>query len=178
MSYVNASVWAIEDSIRSLKIMIEEGKEKIANLITEAEDLVREGEETLAVTQEAIKSVDEALSGLRGEYDNLSKQISDLRWEATMAYQKNNKSSELSATSLADYYAKKRDEIDMKIQNLNEERNKLFDIKYQEELMLSQNKSTLANLQNEKVEFDRRCEQELCPLINRMEHQASAIRNK
>ena len=86
MSYVNADVQTLEDTIRSGVITIEQGQADFANRISEAEEMIEEDERKLNDTEESIKAIESEVETLKAESDSLSRQISDLRDEEMSAY--------------------------------------------------------------------------------------------
>ena len=177
MSYVNVDVQTLEDTIRSGVITIEQGQADFANRISEAEEMIEEDERKLNDTEESIKAIESEVETLKAESDSLSRQISDLRDEEMSAYRNGDESQETSARTQADYYEKQREELGAKIRDLNQEKDNLFGIKYDEEQMLATDQATLESLQADKEEFDKRCE-EIRQQNARMEKERTAVLEK
>ena len=175
MAYINAAVEPIENAIRAGTMTIEQGQAEFANRISEAEAAVKEDEDSIKITEEGIKAMESALETLRAESERLSTEISNLRWEETSAHRDGDKSSEISAQSLADYYEKQRDEINAQISDLNKEKDNLHGIKYDEEQKLANDRSILDGLHADKQEFDRHCETGIRPANERMGKQESML---
>ena len=159
MAYINADVQTLENTIRSGAMTIDQGQTRFAECISRTENAISEDEKLIEKTNNTINVMEHAIDSLKEKSSELSKQIGDLRAEEVSAFRNGEKSIELSAQSMADYLEKERDAIDAQIKELNAEKNKLHDIKYELEQQKSSDISLLYTLKDDKIQFDHVCEE-------------------